>query len=211
MHKTVAVVYLQLKKDIALGYYAPGQALNVRDIAEKLNVSPTPVREALVRLESEGHVQTFPDKGAYVSEISLQHFKDITETRLFLINLLGRLAVRRITDEEISGLEKLASQLAGRPKRSEVLDIAMRFHQALYQSTKNQDLAGILGNLHEKVNRLWFFVPEKMNQPADLMEEYCAVITALRKRDEKECITALRRNKLRFVKLVQEVLLDNEF
>jgi len=209
MHKTVETVYLQLKKDITLAHYAPGEALNVRDIAERLSVSPTPVREALVRLETEGHVQTYPGKGAYVSEISLQHFKDITETRLFLLNLLGRLAVRRITDQEISELEKIASQLGVRRNRNEILDIALRFHQALHLATKNQDLVGILANLHEKVSRLWFFIPDEVNQPNALLEEYQAIVAALRKRDEKECIRALRKNKLRFVQLVQEALLED--
>lgn len=209
MQDVTTQVYTKLKDSIIFLHYQPGRTLNVRKIAEELSVSPTPVREALIRLHGEGLVRRPPGNGAYVAEISVQNFKDLTEIRLFLIELLGKLVIKRITEEGIQEMEELIGKLRGTRDRSEALRIGSQFFRKIYQATKNEPLTRILQTLHNQVSRLWFLVPEEMSPSTELVEDYESIVAALRARDEKKCIEALRENKLCFVRLVKQSILDD--
>lgn len=209
MQDVTTQVYAKLKDSIIFLHYQPGRSLNVRKLAEELSVSPTPVREALIRLHGEGLVRRPPGNGAYVAEISVQDFKEVTEIRLFLMELLAKLAVKGVTDEEIEKMEELVDKLRKARDRTEVLYVASQFHRKIYQATRNNTLAEILQNLHARVSRLLFLVPEEMNPRTELAEEFDSIVAALRARDEKRCVEALKENKLRFVRLVKQAILDD--
>ncbi len=88
-------VYDRLLTGIALADYAPGSALNEKELADQLGVSRTPVREALLRLRLEGLVRVVPRGGIFVAETSIRQIREITEVRLVLEECSGRLAVAR--------------------------------------------------------------------------------------------------------------------
>lgn len=209
MQDVTTQVYTKLKNSIISLNYQPGRSLNVRKLAEELSVSPTPVREALIRLHGEGLVRRPPGNGAYVAEISIQGFKDLTEIRLFLMELLARLAVKRVTDEEIQEMEALIGRLRETRDRSQALRIGSQFFRKIYQATRNEPLARILQTLHNQVSRLWFLAPEEMSPSTELVGDYESIVAALRARDERKCIEALSENKLRFVRLVKQAILDD--
>lgn len=209
MQDVTTQVYTNLKNSIIFRHYPPGRSLNVRKLAEELSVSPTPIREALIRLHGEGLVRRPPGNGAYVAEIGIQGFKDVTEIRLFLMELLAKLAVERITDEEIEEIEELVNELREERDHNEVLHKTSQFHYKLYRATKNETLAKILEILHDQVDRLVFFIPQEMNPTTDLVKDYDSIVAALQARDERKCIEAIRGNKLRFVRLVKQSILDD--
>ncbi len=77
-------VYQKLKEDIIKGKYEPGSVFVEKDYAAELNVSRTPVREAVLRLANEGYINIIPRKGTLISSISFEDIKSIYEYRMIL-------------------------------------------------------------------------------------------------------------------------------
>ena len=94
------LVYLELKHKILTGEIQARTRLMEIDLAERMNVSRTPIREAIRELATDGLVVIEPRRGAYVSDISIQNMLDIFEVREDLEGLAAGLAAQRITEEE---------------------------------------------------------------------------------------------------------------
>jgi len=200
-------IYQELKKMILFLNYAPGEALAIRDIAKQFQVSPTPIREALIRLEGEGLVRRFPNRSVHVTEVSFQNLKDIFETRLFLMELVGRLAAQRITDAELGILKELLDAMKIETDRRRKLHIDAQLHQRINEATKNNALSGILEMLRNQLTRLWFFVRENNTYESQMAEDFEALIAALQGRDEEQSIKILRDHTVGFIHLVQDSIL----
>lgn len=104
------VVFKTLRQAILKGELAPGERLMEIQLAERLGVSRTPIREAIRKLELEGLVLMIPRKGAEVAKISEQNLRDVLEVRRSLEELAIDLACQRMEPEELSELK--------RPRRS---------------------------------------------------------------------------------------------
>ena len=101
------LVYLELKHKILTGEIKARTRLMEIDLAERMNVSRTPIREAIRELATDGLVIIEPRRGAYVSDISIQNMLDIFEVREDLEGLAAGLAAQRITEEEKLALSKM--------------------------------------------------------------------------------------------------------
>ncbi len=200
-------VYEEIKRRILYLDYAPGQSLSIRDIATDLDVSPRPVREALIRLECEGLVRWIPNKGVNVAEVSLQEVKDIFETRYFLDDVVGALAVQRISDEDIDQLELLLEAFVKESDETRKLEIHEEFHRRLDASTGNRILSRILEMLHDQQLRLMLSVRRTESSWSDVYatieEEFKTLVVALQAWNEDQVRAALRRHTLNFVQRVQ--------
>ena len=104
-------IYKELKKRIVYLDYKPKQVLNIKELAKEFGVSPMPIREVLILLESEKLIHIIPNNGIYVNDISFQELKDVFEIRLFLISLAGRLAAQRATSEELNKMKELLEKI----------------------------------------------------------------------------------------------------
>ena len=107
------IVYEQLKIQILTGKIAPGTRMMEVELAEDLGVSRTPVREAIRKLEKEALVVIEPRRGAYVSDVSVKEMVDTLVVREDLEALAASLTAKRITKEELEGLEKKSYRLFG--------------------------------------------------------------------------------------------------
>ena len=94
------LVFKALRKAIIKGELAPGERLMEEKLAKKLEVSRTPVREAIRMLELEGLVVMIPRRGAEVAKITIQDLKDALEVRMAIEDLSVRLACDRINEDE---------------------------------------------------------------------------------------------------------------
>lgn len=103
-------VYRYIKDEIIYGGIQPGELLNEGILAEQLEVSKTPVREALNGLKYEGLVDVIPYKGYFVKNLSLKEIKDLFEFRIFLEGKAAELATVRATNDQIEELKELASK-----------------------------------------------------------------------------------------------------
>ena len=100
------VVFKTLRQAILKGELEPGERLMEIQLAERLGVSRTPIREAIRKLELEGLVLMIPRKGAEVAKISENNLRDVLEVRRSLEELAIDLACQRITAEELESLNK---------------------------------------------------------------------------------------------------------
>ena len=101
------VVFNTLRQAILRGELKPGERLMEIQLANKLGVSRTPIREAIRKLELEGLVLMIPRKGAEVAEITEKSLRDVLEVRRALEELAVELVCEKITDEQIQDLNEL--------------------------------------------------------------------------------------------------------
>ena len=118
------VVFNTLRKAILRGELKPGERLMEIQLANKLGVSRTPIREAIRKLELEGLVLMIPRKGAEVAQITEKNMRDVLEVRKALEELAVQLACEKITDEEIEEMKKAAEEFKMILKGKDITEIA---------------------------------------------------------------------------------------
>jgi DNA-binding GntR family transcriptional regulator len=138
-------VLLNLRKFILNGDLKPGDQLIESTIANQMQVSRGPVRDALKQLENEGLVINIPRKGTFVRNMNKDDFKQIYELRAYLESLAIRLAIEKLDEnpELVSSLKNIAKQIGEASKEENVsliADLDVEFHRAICESSKNQYL-----------------------------------------------------------------------
>lgn len=150
------VVSDALRQAIKDGVLQPGQRLMEIRLADELGVSRTPIREAIRKLEQEGFVVMVPRRGTYVADISLKDIAQVFEIRGALEELAAGLAAERITNDELECLERILVEINEYMEHDDfakIVDADVRFHDVLYQASRNQRLVDILHNLREQMLR----------------------------------------------------------
>ena len=144
------VVFNTLRQAILRGELKPGERLMEIQLANKLGVSRTPIREAIRKLELEGLVLMIPRKGAEVAEITEKNMLDVLEVRRALEELAVKLACERITEEEIQELKDAADAFQKILSEKDITKIAEAdeaFHDVIFKSTGNDRLIQLLNSL----------------------------------------------------------------
>ncbi|NSL53084.1 GntR family transcriptional regulator [Calidifontibacillus erzurumensis] len=177
--------YYYLKSLILNGELKPGDRLIERELATKLNISRTPIREALFRLESQGFVKTVPRKGVIVSNISSEEVVEVFNILSSLEVLAAKLAAERmdentqkILDEKIAELEAF---LNSEQKDYEKIHIDM--NMVLYKASKSPKLFEILSGLTDYIQMSANMGYETPGRKEQAMKEHLEIMKALRKRD----------------------------
>lgn len=150
------VVFNTLRDAILTGQLVPGERLMENQLADKLGVSRTPIREALRMLELEHLVELVPRKGAQVLDMSRKDVEDILEIRAALEALATRIACEKMTPEEIAKLRQLEADLEkayDAQDRDSVIVIDEEFHDLIFASTENEKLIQIYNNLRTQLYR----------------------------------------------------------
>ena len=135
------VVFNTLRKAILRGELKPGERLMEIQLANKLGVSRTPIREAIRKLELEGLVLMIPRKGAEVAQITEKNMQDVLEVRKALEELSVQLACERITPEQVEEMKMAAEDFRKVLKSGDVTKIAeadVKFHDIIFAATNNQ-------------------------------------------------------------------------
>lgn len=112
MSAAMEKAYQALKDGIFAGHYQPGDRLKERDICAELEVSRTPVREALRRLQADGLVHLEPRRGGVVTEMSAEEAHEIFSLGAMLESFGARLAASRATPQDVAKLDELMDKLA---------------------------------------------------------------------------------------------------
>ena len=118
------VVFNTLRQAILRGELAPGERLMEIQLAERLGVSRTPIREAIRKLELEGLVLMIPRKGAEVARISEKSLRDVLEVRRSIEELAIELACQRMGEEDIQKLEEAQKVFAAAIVSGDAMEIA---------------------------------------------------------------------------------------
>lgn len=150
------IAYTAIKDAILTLKFKPGQALSHRQLAAQLQISETPIRDALQDLEQEGFVIRIPHKGTFVTEIDPQDVEETFQIRASLEALAVRLATCQLDEEELKEGERLlkcAETALAQGDREQCSQFGAQFHQLFIQKTGNRRLIAILGNLDDHQQR----------------------------------------------------------
>ena len=150
------VVFNTLREAILKGELKPGERLMELQLAAKLGVSRTPIREAIRMLEQEGLAVTIPRKGAEVARMTEKDMEDVLQIRDALDELAASIACEQISEEELAELRHTMHEFEESTKTGDVKRIAeadVRFHDIIYHATRNVKLENMLNNLREQMYR----------------------------------------------------------
>ena len=176
------VVFNTHRKAILRGELKPGERLMEIQLANKLGVSRTPIREAIRKLELEGLVLMIPRKGAEVAQITEKNMQDVLEVRKALEELSVQLACERITPEQVEEMKMAAEDFRKVLKSGDVTKIAeadVKFHDIIFAATNNQRLITLLNNLREQMYRFRVeYLKQKECYP-QLLEEHDKLIALI--------------------------------
>src|SRR5919112_4009206 len=185
--------YNQLKEEIARGRVARGQRLRELEIAARLGISRTPVREALQRLQADGLVKHVPHIGAVVAELDHQAIIELYEMREVLEGTAARNAARRASDAEVQELADLVAHELDYSQDPEALARLNRaFHAALYQAGHNRFLLQSLGALSNAMVLLGPTTLSVENRSVTAHDEHLTIVRAVAARNPDEAEEAAR-------------------
>lgn len=191
------VVFNTLRQAILKGELEPGERLMEIQLAERLGVSRTPVREAIRKLELEGLVVMVPRKGAEVSSITEKSLKDVLEVRKALEELAAELACQRMSEEEIARTEEQLEEFKRTVEGDDLTRIAemdVEFHEMIYVGTKNERLVQMLHNLREQMYRYRMEYIKDKEKRGTLVEEHAEIISRIKHHDIAAAKEASRKH-----------------
>lgn len=176
------LVTSMLRELIVTGELQAGTSLRQRDLATRLGVSPTPVREALRRLESEGLVTTDAHRSATVTESSLDAKEENYLIRAALESLAAQLAANRITGQQLTAIEEINAQIVDLDDEDGRYGQLNRdFHFGIYQAAASPVLLSLM-------RMLWQSMPDGpkvVRSNRESAAEHAAIIEALRTGDSR--------------------------
>jgi GntR family transcriptional regulator, rspAB operon transcriptional repressor len=196
-------VYESLRQAILTHVFLPGQRLQIQDIAAKLGVSLTPVRQAIQRLSTEGLIEVQPRSGTYVASLSATDIEETFDIRCALECLAAEKAVERITDEELRHLRELLVALQKPAQEEEAIRQHeadnYEFHATLLRAAGNRRLMDMVESLKANIQMTRVHQVEgyRGDRFAQEQIEHEAIYRALEARDSAALQTALRRHILR--------------
>ena len=203
------VVFNTLRQAILRGELKPGERLMEIQLANKLGVSRTPIREAIRKLELEGLVLMIPRKGAEVAEITEKSLKDVLEIRRALEDLAVRLACEKITKEDLKELKKAGDEFKKVLKSQDITEVAeadVRFHDVIYMATDNPKLIQLLNNFREQMYRFRVEYLKKDEVRPQLLAEHDEIIKFITEGNKEEASRVVTRHIENQALTVQDVI-----
>ena len=188
------VVCNTLRQAILRGELKPGERLMEIQLANKLGVSRTPIREAIRKLELEGLVLMIPRKGAEVAEITEKSLRDVLEVRRALEELSVKLACDRMTDDMVKELEQAAERFRSVLPGEDITEIAqadVHFHDVIYKASDNGRLTQLLSNLGEQMYRYRVEYLKNTAVYDQLMREHQEIICHIKNRRKDEAVKVI--------------------
>lgn len=128
-------VYETVKKNILLLTLKPGQMISEKEIAEKLQVSRTPTREAFIKLAEEDLITVYPQKGSFISLIDIEHVEEARFLREHMEVAILKIACETFTEKDLDDLEMLLSQqrlYSGNHDMAKLHELDEQFHETFF-------------------------------------------------------------------------------
>jgi DNA-binding GntR family transcriptional regulator len=205
------VVYGAIRDRILRGELGPGLVLRQEEISRAMGVSRTPVREALMRLVSDGYVQRLHRRGFRVAGEPIQDLVLLYPILAALERLACASALRRITAAHVARLDRTNDEIRQAVERGdakEAIALNQQFHRTLCEPCDNPRLVRLLDDLSSEVMRLeiWSFSSETDREQT--MRSHDEIIAALRQRNVERVLTTLERDRLSAYTAYREQLTD---
>ena len=192
LHEDVA----DILRDLVLeGHLRPGERISELDLCRKLNVSRTPLREALKVLAGEQLVELQPGRGAVVTAIRIDEVAEHFEVLEALDAAIGEMAATRISDDEIRQIEALHRELLEHHRahrRGRYFETNQAIHAGLAAATRNRSLMATHLQYSRKIARVRYAANFSQIRWDESADEHVKIIAALRQRDGVELSRLMR-------------------
>ncbi|MGN0437163.1 MAG: GntR family transcriptional regulator [Lachnospiraceae bacterium] len=191
------LVFQALRQAIITGEFSPGERLMEIKLANKLGVSRTPVREAIRMLELEGLVVMIPRKGAEVASITEKELQDALEVRTAIEELSVELACQRIDEAGKERLKQACIEFKEAIDTKHVQNIVdgdVKFHDVIFDLTRNQKLINVAHQLGEQVYRYRVEYVKDFSYHDVLVEEHYAITNAILTNDVEKAREIMRKH-----------------
>jgi len=169
-----------LRDEILRGTIPAGQPLRQEDLASRFGVSRLPVRDALVRLEAQGLVEVFPNRGAFVIALSADEVREVYEMRVLLEGDMIERAVPRMTPDDWRTIDAARADAAHHANGPEWIESDWRFHRALYEPAARPRQLATIETLRGTVARYW--AADTAPRKTELLADHDAIVEACRAR-----------------------------
>ena len=196
-------VYAHLKDAILRGEYKAGDRLVERVLAEKLNISRTPIREALFRLETQRFVRTVPRKGVVVNEITQAEILEVFMILASLESLAVRLAAEKVNEVIIKEIDQLlgemASVLGNGADEEDVIELNIKYNELIGRASGNPKLHEMLVDLKDYVRAFSNLSSSLPGRTREALREHQDILDAIRngEPDLAESFTRIHLEKSR--------------
>ncbi len=193
-------VFSELATAIVRGELAPGERLSEQALVTRYGGSRAPIREAIQKLEARNLVVRVPHAGARVVSLSLEELRDIYEVRLELEGMACRLAAERMSDADISALEKLLEEHARSIEADQGLSYYQKsgnldFHYRIIEGSKNSRLHQMLcGDLYHIIRMYRYRTSTSSERPLQALKEHQRIVEAIKSRDPQLAELLMRRH-----------------
>lgn len=193
-HQTKTEIALHvLRARMRTGQLRPGERLRVNVLRDELQMSPTPIREALRLLQADGLVTYEPHLGIRVARLSPETTAELCLLRCTLEALAVELAVERLSDEDARELERMHEALTNAVEArggAEIIELNAQWHWRLYDAARSAHLADFIRRLWDRYPwRTMWVLPGRTRKS---LEEHEAVMEAIRGRDAHAAAEKMR-------------------
>ncbi len=212
-------IYRQMKEDISNKVYQPGEKLNIKELSRKYDVSDTPVKQALLRLEEDKLVVNVPNKGMSVRAVSLEEMDDIFALRMmmdsyFIKDIISTLSFNETIRQQL--LENLQAQKdyiadeAARADRELFYQLDLQFHTLYLSCVGNSKLLELSRAMNPFMYTAYQYMQQSHVRDEECVAEHEEILTAALQKDEERLKNALQAHILRSKRAVHLIFKVNQ-
>jgi len=208
----VSVAYSEVRRLIISGDIPPGSRVTVRPLADRLDLSPTPIRTALAALERQGLLEVHEHRGYFVPTLGSEDMREIYEVREAVDSIASRRAAQAESrDDLVARLEELLDRQRRAVDRGDMEvygELDAQFHKTIWRGSGNQRLVSVAENLLVQVrigNTISARAPGRL---PDALQEHAAIVEALRAGDARGAERETRNHVRRASKALTRIIED---
>lgn len=182
-----AQVQARIREAILTHALLPGARIDQGQLANDLNVSLVPVREALKSLEAEGLVSIVPRRGAFVTEVSIADMDDLYFARKMIEGETIFHAVPNLNDDDFTEMERLISAMRHATEADNIrdfIDFNREFHIRIYEAANNRHILQMINQLWERSELYRYRFMFIIRNAETIHQEHDAILAACRARDQ---------------------------
>lgn len=202
-------VYDALKSAIIRGEIESNTRLVEEELAERMNTSRTPVREAFQKLEKEGFLERRPKVGYAVKGLYENDAEELFEVRTVLDCYAGFLAAQRATSEEIKALEEIVRRERESLQNMDVDEFIAsdnRFHDCIYLASKDQRLYRLFNDIRDHMHRYRAFILRFKRKPERAVRAHEQIVEAIISGNPKKVERLMRSHSKRTKGIVKRFI-----
>lgn len=187
-------IYRLLHQEIISCKLAPGQDLREQDLAERFEISRSPVRDALLQLEFEGLIQVHPRRGYRVAPITRPHAEELYDMRALLEREIVRMIIERCPEERLQAFQAQAALPTG--TSVDFVAYNRQFHLSLARLTGHDQLSATSARIISQFDRLITLTLPRLNllKMHELESEHRSIVDALSHRDMDKALILTARH-----------------